>query len=127
MKSLIKSDLLILNYYFFQIQAKKAYKRLSMEEKLQVLKDFDSGLKNKDLSAKYKVHHSTITKILKTRDEFTAKCKSVEQSDGSLSRKKYTGVENTLLEKSLYAWFKQARTIGQPISGTILRKKALEF
>ncbi|KAJ8957380.1 hypothetical protein NQ318_004860 [Aromia moschata] len=45
-----------------KINERRFIKRLSFAEKLQVIEYFKNGMKNKDLSEKYKVRHSAISK-----------------------------------------------------------------
>ncbi|KAJ8934793.1 hypothetical protein NQ318_002349 [Aromia moschata] len=39
------------------------------QQALQVIEYFKNGMKNKDLSEKYKVHHSAISKIIHNKDK----------------------------------------------------------
>ncbi|KAJ8949803.1 hypothetical protein NQ318_000501 [Aromia moschata] len=40
-------------------------------KKLQVIEYFKNGMKNKDLSEKYKVHHLAISKIIHNKDKYS--------------------------------------------------------
>ncbi|KAJ8959218.1 hypothetical protein NQ318_022480 [Aromia moschata] len=48
-------------------------------EKLQVIEYLKNGMKNKDLSEKYKVHHSAISKIIHNKDKILQHKETMEK------------------------------------------------
>ncbi|KAJ8937638.1 hypothetical protein NQ318_001476 [Aromia moschata] len=48
-------------------------------KKLQVIEYFKNGMKNKDLSEKYKVRHSAISKIIHNKDKILQHKKTMEK------------------------------------------------
>ncbi|KAJ8949169.1 hypothetical protein NQ318_021660 [Aromia moschata] len=48
-------------------------------EKLQVIEYFKNGTKNKDLSEKYKVHNSAISKIIHNKDKILQHKETMEK------------------------------------------------
>ncbi|KAJ8956160.1 hypothetical protein NQ318_020711 [Aromia moschata] len=63
-----------------RINESRFIKRLSIAEKLQVIEYFKNGMKNKDLSEKYKVHHSAISKIIHNKDKILQHKETMEKN-----------------------------------------------
>ncbi|KAJ8952340.1 hypothetical protein NQ318_017234 [Aromia moschata] len=62
-----------------QKQERRCIQRLSFAEKLQVVEYFKNGMKNKDLSEKYKVRNSAISKIIHNKDKILQHKETMEK------------------------------------------------
>ena len=94
-----------------------------MKEKYKAIKKLKSGCANKNVAADYDVSPSTLSTWLKSKDKIM---KTFEGGTSSNMQKlKPCGNEN--LERALYTWFVQMRWQGVPVSGPVLREKALSY
>lgn len=48
----------------------------------------------------------------------------LKESNGRLSKKTLHGPENSLLDQTLYAWFKERRAANEPVSGLMIQAQA---
>ena len=94
----------------------------TLKEKYEAIKKLESGCANKNVAADY-VSPSTLSTWLKSKDKIV---KAFEGGSSSKTHKlKPYGNEN--LERALYTWFVQIRRQGVPVSGPVLREKALSY
>ncbi|XP_066021466.1 tigger transposable element-derived protein 4-like [Pocillopora verrucosa] len=94
----------------------------TLKEKYEAIKKLESGCANKNVAADY-VSPSTLSTRLKSKDKIV---KAFEGGTSSKTQKlKPCGNEN--LERALYTWFVQIRRQGVPVSGPVLREKALSY
>ncbi|KAJ8934484.1 hypothetical protein NQ318_016486 [Aromia moschata] len=103
-----------------KVNERRFIKRLSFAEKLQVIEYFKNGMKNKDLSEKYKVHHSAISKIIHNKDKILQLKETMEKYGAN---KNFTIV----FLRSTFLWFCQKRALGELVSGPVLQAKAKQF
>ncbi|KAJ8934431.1 hypothetical protein NQ318_017132 [Aromia moschata] len=96
-------------------------------EKLQVIEYFKNGMKNKDLSEKYKVHHSAISKIIHNKDKILQHKESMEKYGANKNVLRYSSVHVSLFEKCTFLWFCEKRALGEPVTGLVLKAKAKQF
>jgi ribosomal protein S18 len=95
----------------------------TLKEKYEAIKKLESGCANKNVAADYDVSPSTLSTWLKSKDKIV---KAFEGGTSSKTQKlKPCGNEN--LERALYTWFVQMRRQGVPVSGPVLREKALSY
>ncbi|KAJ8945943.1 hypothetical protein NQ318_016771 [Aromia moschata] len=106
---------------------RRVIKRLSIAEKLQVIEDFKNGMKNKDLSEKYKVHHSAISKIIYNKDKILEHKETIEKYGANKNVLRYSSVRDSLFERCTFLWFSQKRALGEPVTGPLLQAKAKQF
>lgn len=110
---------------YFQKEKRKS---LSIQQKIEILQKLDKGTKNHELCNEYGVSSSTISTILKNKLKIMYYYNEVEESHGDLKKKKIVSCpEFKLLDKIVYAWFSEKRTLGEPISGLLLQEKARFF
>ncbi|KAJ8937626.1 hypothetical protein NQ318_003743 [Aromia moschata] len=83
-------------------------------KKLQVIEYFKNGMKNKDLSEKYKVHHSAISKIIHNKDKILQHKEIMEKYGANKNVLRYSSVHDGLFEKCTFLWFCQKRALGEP-------------
>ncbi|XP_066258787.1 tigger transposable element-derived protein 4-like [Euwallacea similis] len=105
------------------MSTKRVLKTLSIDEKFRLIKEVESGSRKKDVAAKYEVPASTVSTILKNKQAIiTAFESGVSGSSKRLKKPTYEDVDKAVLE-----WFKSARMQNLPISGGLIKEKALEF
>ncbi|GBP73928.1 Jerky protein [Eumeta japonica] len=100
---------------------------LSLKDKINIIDSLKKGETGRKLADKYGVGTSTISDIKKNTDSILLYTCKLDSEDGSKHRKMMKKPKNELLEDALYCWFLQKRSTGQPISGPLLCKKALEL
>ncbi|KAJ8956108.1 hypothetical protein NQ318_016562 [Aromia moschata] len=101
--------------------------RSCYKKKLQVMEYFKNGMKNKDLSEKYKVHHSAISKIINNKDKILQHKQIMEKYGANKNVRRYSSVHDRLFEKCTFLWFCQKKALGEPVTGPILQAKAKQF
>ncbi|KAJ8957936.1 hypothetical protein NQ318_001933 [Aromia moschata] len=79
-----------------KINERRFIKRLSFAEKLQVIGYFKNGMKNKELSEKYKVHHSAISKIIHNKDKILQHKETTEKYGANKNVLRYSSVHDSL-------------------------------
>jgi hypothetical protein len=78
----------------------------------------------KDLTSMFGVGKTTVSDILKRKDEY----KGIYEENTTSKRKRHdTGSKYGELSDLVYQWFKQARAKNIPLSGPIIQEKTLEF
>ncbi|KAJ8954358.1 hypothetical protein NQ318_011030 [Aromia moschata] len=110
-----------------KINERRFIKRLSFAEKLQVIEYLKNGMKNKDLSEKYKVHYSAISKIIHNKDKMLQHKETMEKYGANKNVLRYSLVHDSLFEKCTFLWFCQKRALGEPVTGPVLQAKAKQF
>lgn len=110
---------------FFQEKTKQT--RLSIEDRVKILKRLENGEKSVKLAHEYKVTASGIANIKKCKENLLKHRSSLIMCQGKTSKKRCTGVENSRLDQSLYEWFLQERNNGNHVTGPMIQKKALEI
>ncbi|XP_034481224.1 tigger transposable element-derived protein 6 [Drosophila innubila] len=103
---------------------KRALKCLSLEDKFKLIKDIESGSKNKEVAEKYGIPSSTVSTILKKRELIVTSMES-GTSSGSSKRSKKPAFDR--IDKAVLDWFTTARGQNMTISNGILKEKAMEF
>lgn len=100
-------------------------KCLSLQEKVELIKEVDKGVfKKKDIAAKFGIPANTLSTILKNRE----KLQDAISQHGSLKNRKrvktcvYDDVDNAMLK-----WVSSVRSQNLPLSGPIIRQKAQDF
>ena len=110
-----------------EISEKKSLKRKittkSLEEKYKALKDIESGIAEKKVATKYKIPLNTLFTWVKSKEKISAALENVK-SPKTMKRK---GAGFDTLDKAIYKWFINAREQNVPVSGTLLKKKAIRF
>lgn len=101
-------------------------KQLSLEKKIQILRDVETGVKKKDVAEKYGVPPSTLstTTILKAKESIED---SYNQQAIASGRKKLHRFLFPDVEQALLSWFKDARARNIPVSGALLQRKAQDL
>lgn len=102
---------------------KQPRKRLTLKEKWNII-ELRKSLSIVELSKRFEVGHSTIYKILEHKNELE---KEWILSKNSSSKVKLRDPKHANINAAVLEWFNGASNKGLPISGPILKQKALEF
>lgn len=113
----------IIAFYFIIMATKRVLKCLSIEEKYKLIKDVEGGLKKKDAADKYGIPASTVSTIFKNRESII---NSFESGFRLHSKRVKTPIFKNI-DKAVLDWFTAARSQNMPISGGIIKEKAMEF
>ena len=109
--------------------SKRKQKVLSIEQKLEIrtCRRLRGGASITVLSKELDIGKSTICDIKRNEDKLISFAPKMYSTEGSLKRKTIKLASDTKLDDALYLWFAQKRSQGVPISGPILKAKALEL
>lgn len=104
--------------------SKRTLKTLTIDVKYKLIKEVENGLRNKDAAEKYGIPPNTVSTILKKKESII---NAVEggNSSGTAKRLKKPTYEN--VDKAIIDWFKSIRNQNLPVSGGLIKEKALEF
>ena len=106
-------------------KAQQTRKTLTLKEQVDVIKYKDkSGCGSLSLAEKVFVGKTQILSILKSRDKILRELETNEPSSKQRSARK-TGNEET--NKLIWKWFKEMSRRKLPISGLMLKERALQF
>ncbi|KAJ8937681.1 hypothetical protein NQ318_002828 [Aromia moschata] len=98
-----------------------------LNKEINVIEYLKNGMKNKDLSEKYKVHHSAISKIIHNKDKVVQHKETMEKYGANKNVLGYSSVNDSLFEKCTFLWFCQKKALGEPVTGPVLQAKAKQF
>ena len=98
---------------------------LTIKEKYLALKELEKeGTSKKSIAEKYGVPPNTLSYWIKNKaDIFT----NYESGQYGAKRQKLSSAKYDNIDKAVYKWFVNARERNVPISGQIIREKALDF
>lgn len=95
--------------------------RLSLEDKVEILKRLDKGVRGNRIAADFSITASAVSQIKKQKEAiYTAVSNSLEEA----KKKTLHKPEYDELEKKLYEWFLNQRERNCPINGPLLKAKA---
>ena len=103
---------------------KKRRNVLPIKRKYNALQEIMSGISKKSAAKKYGVPKSTVSTWLANRDIILA---AYESGDINQKRQKMKRAENKDLDKTVYTWFHNTCANNVPVSGVVLKEKALQF
>lgn len=96
---------------------------LSVKQKVNLINDFkDKSLKRKELSTKYKIDVSTVSKIIKNEEKILELAKV-----SNLKSKRQRKGDYPNVEKALTMWFNDVRSKNAVVTSLMLLNKAKEF
>lgn len=98
-------------------------KTILLEEKVEVVKFLSAGNKQSEACKRFHLASSTVNRIWKEKNAITEQYK--ESPNKKIKRRKKTQHED--LDEAVLCWFKQQRSSCKPISGPILKEKALQL
>ena len=106
---------------------KKSLKRKittkSLEEKCKSLKNIENGVAKKGVATKYGIPLNALSTWVKGKEKISAAFKNGK----SPKTMKLKGAGFDALGKAIYKWFIKARERNFPVSGTLLKEKAVHF
>lgn len=100
-------------------------KVLTLKDKVDILELLQKGFSVSGLARKYGVAKATVSSIKKKKREITNRVNNTLYGTGK--RKTLRASELPRMEKSLYKWFLHMRNKKMPVSGLMLKAKALEI
>ncbi|XP_016905758.1 jerky protein homolog-like isoform X1 [Apis cerana] len=100
---------------------------VTIEKKLEALFRIDKGEPMKSVAVDLGVGTSTVSDWKKNRKEIEEFCAKMVSRDSLGNRGTIKKAKNVTLDDALYVWYIQERENGIPVSGPILRKKALSL
>lgn len=99
---------------------KRTLNTLTIERKTKVIEAVEAGTKRKkEIAAEFNIPVSTLSTILKNKDKI--------MSSVGKSVKRQREAEYPDIEKCTYKWFLSCRSQNIPISGPLIREKAVQF
>lgn len=105
------------------MEPQKKRKRLTLDEKAAIIRAVTSGQKKCDVAAAHGIPASTLSTILKGKDDILR-----ASSSGNLAHKKaLKTTPHGKVEEALFAWFTDVRAKNIPVSGDLLQQKARSF
>lgn len=96
---------------------------LSLGDKVRILEKIENGKQRKDIAEEYGIGKTTVHDIIKNKENirrFVSSNKRYKLESRCLMRE----AQLEGLEKRLYDWFLEKRTLNVPISGPLLTEKA---
>lgn len=100
---------------------------VTMDEKLLALKKIDAGESGKKIAAEMGVGTSTISDWKKSRSDIEKWCSFTASINRTKKPKTMKKATNNKVNEALYRWFNKRSLQGLPISGPLLKEKALRF
>ena len=103
---------------------KKTRSVLPIKRKYNALQEILSGISKKSVAKKYEVPKSTVSTCLANKYTILA---AYESGEINPKRQKMKRAENEDLDKAVDTWFHNTRANNVPVSGVVLKEKALQF
>lgn len=106
------------------MSSKRKLKSLTVKQKLDILKKVEKGIKKKTIAAEFDIPSSTLSTIIKNKT-------SIEQFASNLARpekfKRNRDVSHKNINTAVFKWLSAARDKNVPVSGPLIKEKALQF
>lgn len=100
---------------------KKVCVASSVGQKLEIIRRVGNGEDKKKIANELGVGYSTICKIIKNKEKYET------MGGSSLTMKRARTLKYDKVDKAVRLWFEQMRVTNVPISGEMLKTKAIEF
>lgn len=94
---------------------------LSLEEKVNLIKEKELGLSHRRLSDRFQISVGAVSNILKRKSEYTS---DYENNRNKRVKRKLRDDTNSEISENVYEWFVSQRSKHIPISGPILQEYA---
>ncbi|XP_045505912.1 tigger transposable element-derived protein 2-like [Colias croceus] len=104
---------------------KRKHETLSLVKKMEILRKLNSGENQMKLAGEYGVGRAIIYDIKKNREKIENFANTADA--GTSSRQTVKIGEYPVMEDALYTWFLQEQARHTPLTGDIIRQKALTF
>lgn len=103
---------------------KRKLNTISLSDKVRLISEIDKGIKKKKvIAADFGIPPSTLSTIIKNREEILKKAENGVSND----RKRFKTCTYEDIDKVTLEWFKMARDKNVSMSGPLIREKALYF
>ena len=103
---------------------KRKLNALTLSDKIKLISEVDKGLKKKkDIAADFGIPQSTLSTIIKNREEIMKNTENGVQND----RKRFKVCTYDDIDEAILEWIKIIRDENVSISGPLIREKALFF
>lgn len=96
-----------------------------MSRKLEAIKRINNGESLKKIALEFGVGETTVGDWRRNKAQIEAFCSKMDSSKALEGRSTLKKAKTEKLDEAVYLWFKQQRAQGIPISGNILKEKAL--
>ena len=103
---------------------KRKLKTLTILQKYELIKDVETGMKKKDVAQKFDIKPNTLSTILKNK---TTVVEAVEKIGTRCNSKRLKKATFESVDKSVVEWFSAMRGQNLPVTGAMVKQKALEF
>lgn len=94
---------------------------LDLKSKIEVLRKIKAGVEKSKILKEYKIGETTYYKFMRDENELMNKVKKQQNKH----RKTFRKLKSNYLDDAVLEWFQQARDRGDPVSGPLIREKAL--
>lgn len=123
-----------MNPFAIKRKIRKKKNVLNMQQRREIIRQLDVGVSGTSIAEEFNVTTATISKIKQTKETILQNIANlVHLQENSkmpidLSNKKSTkSAHDRIQEAALLMWFTQQRNLGHPVSGPILKEKALQI
>ena len=97
----------------------------TLEERVSVIRNADSGSSCRAIAAELGVGKTQVQTIVKDREDIMRKWEEGERCTAKYSKPRAIGYED--LDKIMWEWFIRARSKNIPVSGRMIQEKALMY
>ena len=97
---------------------------LPLFKKVELIKDYDRHLSQRDLATKYKISTGAVCNILKRKQEYL---NDFESNQCHEVRRKIKNNLGRRIDEETYSWFVAQRAKKLPLSGPILQERARQI
>ena len=104
---------------------KRSYNVLTLKEKIELIDQSKKGVSQRSLAELHNIGKSTVSDIIKNETQIRDYVQDINCEKALSKRKTARKADNPLLDKALKAWFIQERNLGTPISGDLIKAKAI--
>lgn len=102
------------------MKSKAGYRSLTFDVKRKIVDAIEAGEKKSKVAAEFDIPRSTLSTIWKNRHE-------IPSNESRSSRMRIRKTEHPAIENSVLQWFQQCRRENVPVSGALIKEKALWF
>ena len=93
------------------VAGKRIYNHKTLRKKCQTLKDFEKGMRKKDVAAKYTVPNNTLSTWVKSKE----KRLYLLEKGSNIRRQKLRTSNFQMVDKTIFNWFPSMQTQNVPL------------
>lgn len=114
--------------FVFSDSKRAAFRFPSIAEKLEMIERMERGEKSTEIAQDFGINEASVRRIYRQKAHIHAHAHTLRTQQGSVDKKRrYSGIEDSHFEKVLFNWVVQQRDLGAPVSGLLIKKKAIEL